>query len=128
MERFVGDWATARIASKYAGHLWASARMDGELPPDPRYTYLRENAAKRHKDAPRGIRPGLAKGRGEANTGNGERQDSGPSGAGLSSLQSVNTVADVEMMDEPGLFGFRSPSDDEGASSSNGDPDPGGRK
>ena len=128
MERFVGDWATARIASMYAGHLRASARTDGELPTDPHYTYLKANAAKRRKDAPRGIRPGLAKGRGEANTGNGERQDSGPLGAGPSSLQGINTTADVEMMDEPSLFGFQNPSDDEGEPSGNDDPDPGGRK
>ena len=45
MERFVGDWATAKIASTYAGHLRASARTDGELPTDPRYTYLKANAS-----------------------------------------------------------------------------------
>ena len=128
MGRFIGDWATARIASEYAGHLRASARMNGELPVDPRYGYLKDNAGKRRKDAPRGIRPGLAKGQGEASTSNGGGRNPGPSGAGPSSLQGINTVADVDMMDEPSLFGFKNLSDDEGESSSNDNLDSGGRK
>ena len=111
MERFEADWATGKIASEYAGHLRAEARRNNELPVDPHYSYLKANSAKRRRDAPRGVRPGVAKG--QTDSGNSEREDPGPSGAGPSSLPNINTDADEEMMDLPGLFGFNDPSDDE---------------
>ena len=116
MARFDGDWATARIASQYAAHLHAEARKNKDLPQDPHYNYLKANSVKRRKDAPRGVRPGLAKGQGQANTSGNEGQDPGPLGAGPSSLPNINTSADEEMMDTPELFGFKNPSDDENES------------
>jgi DNA uptake protein ComE-like DNA-binding protein len=97
MERFDDDWATAKIASQFAAHLRNQARDSGELLADPHYTYLKNNSAKRRKDAPRGTRPYPE-----------------PSEAGPSSLPNINTAEDEEMMDKPGLFGFDDPSDDEG--------------
>jgi len=121
MERFYDDWTTARIASEYAGNLWALARKNNELPADPRYDYLKVNSAKRRGDAPRGTHPGFAKGQDQADEGQGP----GPSGAGPPSLPDINTNADEEMMDVPGLFGLRNPSDDENEP---GDLDSEGRK
>ena len=117
MERFEDDWATAQIASNFSAHLRSSARKNGELPADPRYNYLKANSAKRSKDAPRGTRPGLAKSR---NTGNSEGQDPGPSRA-VPSFPNVNTTADKDMMNAPGLFGLKDPSDDEGEAGVNSD-------
>ena len=108
MERFPGDWATARMASEYAAHLHAAARKSGELPADPRYKYLKANAAKRRRDAPRGTRPGVAKVQGQAS----KRQDPGSSRA-VPSPPDVNTTADEETMNDLSLFGFRHPSDNE---------------
>ena len=121
MARFDGDWATAKIASEYAQHLRSDARKNGELAPDPRYDYLKANSAKRRPGAPRGRRPGLIEGQGQVD--DGEAQDPGPSEAGPSSLPNVNTMADEEMMDRPGLFGSTNPSDDENGSDLDDDPD-----
>ena len=128
MCRFDQDWATAEIARAYSSHLRSEARKNDELPPDSRYNYLKANSAKRSPDAPRGTRPGLSERRGQANASNNEEQDPGSSGAGPSSQPDVNTTNDEEMMDAPGLFGSRPPSDDEDGSDLDDDPDFGGRE
>lgn len=125
MERFEDDWATIKIASKYSAHLRSSARKNDELPADPRYSYLAANSAKRSKDAPRGTRPGLARGQGHADTNNGEGQGPGPSRV-APTFPNINTTADEDMMNAPGLFGLRDMSDDEDDSSVNSDSE--GRK
>lgn len=107
MERFDMDWASGKIMAEYATHLRREARHNGELPPDPRYAYLKVNSAKRRKDAPRGVRPGIAKDLDQAGPSNDDR-DAGPSEAGPSSF-SVNTAQDEAMMDTPGLFGLEDP-------------------
>lgn len=117
MARFEADWATTRLVSQYAAHLRSEARKHGELAPDPRYSYLKNNSAKRRKDAPRGARPGLVKGNTRTGACDDEEEDSGPSRAG----PSINTIEDEEMMDSPELFGIPpSPSDDENESGSDG--------
>ena len=113
MQRLDDDWATAKISAQYGIHLRSEARKNNELLPDPRYTYLAANSAKRRKNAQRGLRPGFARDRDSTNTHNDDHQDSGPSEAGPSSLPNINTAADEDMMDVPGLFGFTQPSDDE---------------
>ena len=127
MTRFDDDWATAEIARGYASHLRSEARKNDELPLDPRYNYLTANSAKRSPDAPRGTRPGLSKGRGQADV-NDEEQDPGSSGAGPSSQPGVGATTDEEMMNAPGLFGSRPPSDDEDKSDLDDDPDFEGRE
>ncbi|KAF9642818.1 hypothetical protein BDM02DRAFT_3192630 [Thelephora ganbajun] len=102
------DWAMAKITSQYAGHLRAIAWRNNELPRDPHYNYLKANSAKWHKDAPQGSCLGLTEC--QADVSNGESQDPDPS------LPNVNTDADEEMMDSPGLFGFNNPSSDENES------------
>jgi len=116
MGRFEEDWATARIASDYAAHLRSKARERDELKPNPHYAYLKDNSAKRSKDAQRGVRPGVSKAR------RGTDQVPGPSGAS-SSEPNLNTASDEDMMDAPGLYGSRAPSDDEGGSGLDDDPD-----
>jgi hypothetical protein len=127
MARFEGDWATAKIASNYAGHLRAKARSRHELEEDHRYDYLKANSAKRHKDAPRGVRPGLAKPQGRTDTSSDTGQDPGPSRAGPSSEPNINTTNDEDAMDAPGLYGSRNPSDREDESGLDDDPDFKGR-
>ena len=122
MEQFDEDWATSKIVSQYAGHLRAEARSNSELPADPRYDYLKANSAKRRKDAPRGVRPGLAKRQGQVDANNSEGRDPGPSRAGPS-LPNINNAADEDMMDAPGLFGPTKPSDDEDEPDVDNDPD-----
>ena len=129
MGRFHSDWATAEIARKYCAHLRSEARKNGELPADPRYGYLKTNSAKRHPNARRGTRPGLAKGQDHDNASDDERQDPSSSpGAGPSSLPNINSVADEEMMDGPGWFGSVPPSDNEDGSDLDDDLDFGGDK
>ena len=124
MARFEEDWATAEIAREYAAHLRAQARGRGELERDPKYNYLSANSAKRRKDAPRGVRPGLAKARARTDADSGMDQDPSPSRAGPSSEPTVNTAGDEEMMDAPGLFGSKDMSDDdEDESDLDSDPD-----
>ena len=123
MRRFDDDWATAKIASGYASHLRSVARENHELKADPRYDYLKLNSAKRRPGARRGVRPGLSKRKNQAGTDNVEVQDPGPSGAGPSSLSNVNTTADEELMDERGMFGSTDPSEDEGGSDLDDNPD-----
>jgi len=117
MSRFEEDWATARIASEYAGHLRSKARGRAELEPDPHYNYLKDNSAKRPKGARRGVRPGVSKAHRQTD------QVPGPSGAGPSEGPNVNTASDEDMMEAPGLYGSRGPSDDEGTSGLDDDPD-----
>ena len=128
MSRFDDDWATAEIARGYASHLRSEARKNDELPPDPRYDYLTANSAKRSPNAPRGTRPGLSKHKGQAGVNDNEGQDPGSSGAGPSSRPGVGATTDEEMMNAPGLFGSRPPSDDQDESDLNDDPDFEGRK
>ena len=127
MERFEEDWATSRIVREYAGHLRAKARKHHELEPDPHYNYLKANSAKRRKDAPRGVRPGVAKAKGQANTDSSTVQDPGPSRAGPSSEPIINTASDEDAMDAPGLYGSRNSSDREDESDLEDDPDFEGR-
>ena len=123
MRRFDEDWATAEIARGYGAHLRSEARKNDELPPDPRYNYLKANSAKRSPHARRGTRPGLSKRRGQAGVSNDEGQDPSSSRAGPSSQPDVNATTDEEMMNMPGLFGSRPPSDDEQGSDLDDDPD-----
>ena len=126
MARFERDWATAKITCGYAAHLRSQARKNKELDPDHHYDYLKANSAKRRPDARRGTRPGLAKSSGRVGTNNDEGQDLGPSRAGPSSLQTMNTTPDEEIMNMPGMFGSKNPTDDENESDLDGDPDFGG--
>lgn len=119
MGRFDADWATSKIMSQYGVHLRREARKNKELPTNPRYAYLKANAAKRRKDAPRGVRPGIAKGQDQADMSHG----SSLSEAGSSSSSNINTARDVEMMDMPGLFGILDPSDDGDQSTDDDDDD-----
>lgn len=129
MARFEGDWATSKIAAGYAGHLRSNARRNKELAPDPHYTYLKANSAKRRPDAPRGTRPGVVQDRSRANSNNSEGWNHGPSGAGPSSLPNINTADDEETMNTTtGLFGSRNPSDNENESDLEEDPDFEGRR
>jgi hypothetical protein len=128
MARFDEDWATTKIASGYAKHLRSSARKKHQLPADPRYGYLKANSAKRRPDAPRGARPSFSKGQDQTAAGSNGGQDAGPSGARPSSFPDVNTAADEDVMNAPGLFGFNNPSDDENESDLDEDPDFEGRK
>jgi len=102
MARFEEDWATARITAGYTMHLQAEAQKNGELAPNIHYDYLKDNTAKRPLDAPRGRRPGLSKSRGQTDVGD---NDAGSPEAGPSSLPNINTTADEELMDAPGIFG-----------------------
>lgn len=122
MNRFEGDWATARIVSQYASHLRSQARGRGELKADPRYGYLKDNSAKRRKDAPRGVCLGLAKARGRTDTNGSTSEDPGPSGTG-SSEPNINTTSNEELMDALGLYGSKNPSDNEDGSGLDDDPD-----
>lgn len=47
LARFRNDWATAAIARQYCSNLRADAYRRGELVVDPKWAYLKENAAKR---------------------------------------------------------------------------------
>lgn len=126
MARFKEDWATEKIASQYAAYLRSQARSRGELEPDPRYAYLKDNSAKRRKNAPRGVRPGIAKAQDQTGTNSSMGQDPGPSGAG--SLEpNINTASDEDMMGTSGLYGSRHPSDNEDESDLDDDPDFEGR-
>ena len=95
------------------------------MAPDPRYKYLKNNSAKRCKDAPQGARLGLTKGHARAGALDDDEKDPGPSRTD----PSINTIEDEEMMDAPELFGIPpNLSDDEDESGCDGSRDFGRRE